>query len=63
MSRINDKAETAIKEIENDLKSENRWTAIQTLISLGLAAVEAELQKEIAEVAGVRYSRRGDIKH
>jgi transposase-like protein len=60
--RINEKAEVAIKELERDMKSESRWAAIQALIPLGLQAVEMELQREINELVGERYSRGGDIK-
>lgn len=60
--RINDKAEIAIAELERDMRSESRWAAIQALIPLGLQAVAAELQQEIAELAGARYSRGGDVK-
>ena len=54
--RINEKAEVAIKELERDMKSESRWAAIQALIPLGLMAVEMELQQEIREMVGERYS-------
>lgn len=60
--RINEKAEMAINELERDMKSESRWAAIQALIPLGLAAVEMELQSEIRELVGEKYSRGGDIK-
>lgn len=60
--RINEKAEMSIKELERDMKSESRWAAIQALIPLGLKAVEAELQQEIQELVGERYSRGGTIK-
>jgi transposase-like protein len=60
--RINEKAEIAITELERDMKSESRLAAIQALIPLGLQAVAAELQQEIAELAGARYSRGGEIK-
>jgi transposase-like protein len=60
--RINAKAEQAIKEVERDMKSESRWAAIQALIPIGLAAVEDELQREIRERVGPRYSRGGDVK-
>jgi len=60
--RINEKAEVAIKELERDMKSESRWAAIQALIPLGLMAVEMELQQEIREMVGERYSRGGSIK-
>lgn len=62
LKRINGKAEAAINELERDMKSESRWAAIQALIPLGLAAVEAELQREVAELVGPRYSRGGDNK-
>jgi hypothetical protein len=59
---INEKADMAIKELARDMKSESRWAAIQALIPLGLKAVEEELQKEITELVGGRYSRGGDVK-
>lgn len=60
--RINEKAENAINELARDMKFESRLAAIQALIPLGLAAVEMELQSEIKELVGERYSRSGDIK-
>lgn len=60
--RINEKAEIAITEVERDMKSESRWAAIQALIPLGLQAVAMELQQEISDLAGARYSRGGEIK-
>jgi hypothetical protein len=60
--RINEKAEVAIAELERDMKSESRWAAIQALIPLGLQAVAMELQQEISDLAGARYSRGGEIK-
>ena len=62
LERINEKAEVAITELERDIKTESRWAAIQALIPLGLQAVAAELQQEITDLAGARYSRGGDIK-
>jgi transposase-like protein len=60
--RVNEKARKAIKDLERNMSSEARLTAIQTLIPLGLAAVEAELQKELLDLIGVRYGRGNDIK-
>lgn len=60
--RINEKAEIAITELERDMKSESRWAAIQALIPLGLRAVEMELQQEISELVGERYSRGSQVK-
>jgi putative transposase len=60
--RINEKATTAINELERDMNVENRLAMIQALIPLGLAAVEQELQLEILGLVGERYSRRGSIK-
>lgn len=59
---INEKAKKAMIELERDMKSESRWAAIQALIPLGLKAVEDELQREIIELVGERYSRGGEIK-
>ena len=60
--RINAKAQQAIEELERDMSFESRMAMIQSLIPLGLKAVELELQQEIAALAGPRYSRGGDIK-
>ncbi|MBK9322714.1 MAG: transposase [Bdellovibrionaceae bacterium] len=59
---INEKAKKAMIELERDMKSESRWAAIQALIPLGLKAVEEELQREIIELVGERYSRGGEVK-
>lgn len=56
---INEKAQTAINDLQRDWKSESRWAMIQALIPLGLQAVEAELQKEVTDLVGERYSRGG----
>ena len=60
--RINAKAQQAISELECDMSAESRLMAIQALIPLGLRAVEEELQREMRDLVGVRYSRGGDIK-
>lgn len=60
--RINEKAQQAINELESGMILESRLAAIQALIPLGLKAVEMELQREITELAGNRYSRGGNIK-
>lgn len=60
--RINAKAHQAIEELERDMSFESRMSMIQMLIPLGMKAVEDELQREITEMAGERYSRGGDIK-
>ncbi len=60
--KINEKAQAAIEEVERDMSREGRWAAIQALIPLGIMAVEAELQREISEIAGERYSRGGAVK-
>lgn len=63
MKRINKKADEVIMDLERDMKSESRWAAIQALIPLGLKAVELELQREIRDLVGERYSRgEGDVK-
>ena len=59
--RINTKAQQAITELERDMKRESRLSMIQALIPLGMKAVEEELQLEIRELAGARYSRGGDF--
>lgn len=49
-------------EVENlDFRREARLAAIQELIPIGLKAVHEELQAEVAELAGPRYSRGGDL--
>ncbi len=60
--RINEKTQKMIKELGRDMKSESRLAAIQALIPLGLEAVQRELQLEIQELIGQRYSRGGDVK-
>lgn len=61
--KINEKAGGVIKDLERDMKKEIRLSAIQALIPLGLKAVEAELQAEIMELVGARYSRGdGEVK-
>ena len=60
--KINGRAKRAIEELERDFEAEARWTMIQTLIPLGLKAVEAELQAEVNKVAGPRYGRGGDCQ-
>jgi len=59
--RINAKAQQTIEELERDMKREGRLSMIQALIPLGMKAVEEELQREIREFAGERYSRGGDF--
>ena len=61
--RINPKAQASIDELERDVKFESRMQLIQALIPLGLAAVQSELQDEIMNLVGPRYSRSGgDLK-
>lgn len=60
--KINEKAQAAIAEVEKDMSRESRWSMIQALIPLGIKAVEAELEQEIREIAGERYSRGGIVK-
>jgi len=60
--RINPKAEQAINELGRDMSFEGRMAAIQALIPLGLREVERELQLEVRELAGERYSRGGNVK-
>lgn len=59
--RINAKAQQAIDELDRDMKREGRLSIIQALIPLGMRAVEEELQREIREFAGERYSRGGEF--
>lgn len=60
--RINDKVQQAIGEMERDMSFESRMAAIQALIPIGLAVVEKELQREVKELVGERYSRGGGTK-
>jgi putative transposase len=60
--RINPKAQASIDELERDMKFESRMQLIQALIPLGLAAVKSELEGEITNLVGARYSRGGDMK-
>jgi putative transposase len=60
--RINAKAEESIQELGRDMNFESRMAAIQALIPLGLKAVAEELQREVSELVGERYSRGGDVK-
>ena len=61
--RINPKAQASIDELEREMKFESRMQLIQALIPLGLAAVQSELQDEITNLVGPRYSRTGgDLK-
>jgi transposase-like protein len=60
--RVNNKARKTIRHLEKNMSSEARLIAIQTLIPLGLAAVEAELQRELQDLLGARYSRGNDVK-
>lgn len=48
--------------VERDWDRESRLSMIQMLIPLGLKAVESELQAEVTELAGERYSRGGEVK-
>ena len=57
---INDKARTAMRELEENQSRESRLSMIQMLIPLALKAVEAELQGEVIGLAGERYSRGND---
>ena len=59
--RINAKVQQTIDELERDMRREGRLSMIQALIPLGMKAVEEELQREISELAGERYSRGGDF--
>jgi putative transposase len=60
--RINPKAQQAIEDLERNMSFESRMLMIQQLIPLGLMAVEVELQREITDLVGARYSRGGDLK-
>ena len=59
-ARINKKTQGAIEVLERDMIFESRMSMIQTLIPLGLQAVEKELQLEISKLVGDRYSRGGE---
>jgi transposase-like protein len=61
-NRINAKAEQSIRELERDMSFESRMLMIQQLIPLGLQAVAMELQQEVTNLVGPRYSRNGELK-
>lgn len=61
-SKSKERAEMFKQLVERDWDRENRLSMIQMLIPLGLKAVEHELQAEVTEVAGERYSRGGAVK-
>lgn len=48
--------------VDRDWDRESRLSMIQMLIPLGLQAVEHELQAEVTELVGERYSRGGSLK-
>jgi putative transposase len=58
---INGATKAAMFEIEKEPGREARLAMIQMLIPLGLKAVEAELQAEVGELCGTRYSRGGAV--
>jgi putative transposase len=60
--RINSKAQCAIDELERDMRFESRMQMIQQLIPIGLRAAAAELQQEVVDLVGERYSRGGKLK-
>jgi putative transposase len=58
---INAKAQQTMREMEQNQGRESRLAAIQLLIPLGLDSVERELQLELKELVGERYSRGGEL--
>lgn len=60
--RINEKAKAVIENVDRHWDRECRLAMIQMLIPLGLDAVGKELQAEVRELAGERYSRSGNVK-
>jgi putative transposase len=60
--RVNKKVQGAIQEVKRDLAKEGRLAAIQALIPIALEAVGKELQQELTELAGERYSRGNEVK-
>jgi len=58
---INAAAKEAILELDREPRRESRLAMIQMLIPLGLSAVEAELQAEVRELSGDRYTRGGAL--
>ena len=55
------KLEDSTAVVKNDVSTlDMRVALIQSLIPLGLAAVEEQLQQEVAQLAGVRYARKAD---
>ena len=60
--KISDKREAAMRKIVDNY-SENfdvKMSIIQELIPLGLKAVAEELQNEVTQLAGKKYSHGGD---
>jgi transposase-like protein len=57
--RVKGKANVLTREEFEALALEQRVALIQQLVPLGLMAAAEELQREVAELAGVRYGRKG----
>src|SRR5258708_2197946 len=57
---INEKAMAAMGELEENQSRESRLAMIQMLIPLALKAVDQELQGEVKDLVGDRYSRGSD---
>ena len=63
-SRINAKARVAAYHelVKGEYGLNSRMLLIQQLLPIGLQALEEELQEEVTDLAGLRYSLRGSIK-
>jgi transposase-like protein len=59
-SRVKGREEVLTREEFEALDLERRVALIQELIPLGLMAVAEELQREVEELAGMRYGRKGE---
>jgi len=62
-SRLNAKERVAAYQelVKGEYGLNSRLLLIQQLLPIGLQAVEEALQEEVADLAGLRYSRRGSI--
>ena len=61
-SNAKERVEAYDELVSDDFTLNTRLLLIQQLIPLGLLAVEESLQSEVEKLAGVRYSREGNIK-
>ena len=64
-SRFNAKERVAAYQdlVKGEYRLNSRLLLIQQLLPIGLQAVEEALQEEVTDLASLRYSSRGSIKH